>query len=89
MSLRSEIMVAVAEAILSTNGKFFAISFLTKAGEERTKTVRIGVASDGGKNTVEHKPEYIKVYVVGEKKWNNVNLENVMSIKCGNKSYSF
>lgn len=75
----------VFNMIKATNGRFFKVKFTTKNGELREKTVRVGVTKGlvGGINTTEHLSHYIKLFVVGERKYNNVNINNILGIKCG------
>lgn len=75
----------IGNIISATKGKFFRVVFYTKSGDIRVKTVRTGVKKGlvGGLNTTAHLNNYLKLFVVSEKKWNNVDINNIIGIKCG------
>lgn len=81
----------IRDVLRKTNGKVFSCEFFTKKGEYRKKAVRIGVRKGlvGGINTTAHLSNYEKVYVMSDRKYNNVDLNNIKSIKCGGIQYEF
>ena len=81
----------IKDLISSLGGKIFQVSFKTKSGSDRVKAVRAGVSKGvvGGLNTVAHKPEYVKLYVMNDRVYNNINVNNINKIVCGDLEYSF
>jgi hypothetical protein len=82
-----------------TSGKFFTVTFVKKDGTIRNLTVRTGVTSyltddpricvNGTSNTTAHIPKYFRAYDIHKKGYRTINLETIMSFKCGEIDIGF
>ncbi len=83
---KRNLLRAIAEA---QDGKVFTVTFVKKDGTVRTLNGRLGVTKHlkGGENTVAHKQEYLTVYDMQKGDYRNVNLDTVMSLRCGDVEY--
>lgn len=72
-----------------TRGGFFGIEFVKKDGSTRRLNARLGVRKGlaGGKNTVDHKPEYLTVWSRHDHSWRNVNVNTIRRVTFGGVEY--
>lgn len=78
------------ETILATKGKFFTVIFVKKDKSLRKMTCRIGVKKGlvGAGCSYEQKDNLMIVYDVINMGYRNVNLETILSFKCGDIRYN-
>ena len=78
--------------IETTNGKFFSVKFQKKDNSIREMTCRTGVTSKlktDKPSTTAHIEKYLTVYDVGVNNYRNINLESLLSFKCGSATINF
>lgn len=80
-AIRTEIVEAM------NTGKFFTVEFVKKDGTLRKMLARMGVTkhhrTDGTPSTTAHIEKYVTVYDIQAEGYRNINLETIVSFKCG------
>lgn len=79
------------EMLEMTRGKFFSVEFVKQDNTLRKMVARLGVKkhlrSGGAASNTSHIPKYVCAYDVQCKGYRNINLDTLVSIKCGHIQY--
>jgi len=69
--------------------RIFTVTFTKKNGDLRKMNCRLGVRSPlkGGENTTRYLPQYLTVFDMQKLAYRNVNLDTILDVKCGKKSW--
>lgn len=75
--------------IQDTKGKFFTVNFVKKDGNKRHMVARLGVKKylKGGENPAKNRDNLIVVFDVQKRAYRMINLDTLLSFKCGKKEY--
>jgi hypothetical protein len=79
----------IKQLIKQSKGKFFSAYFIKKNNEVRQINCRVGVVKylkGGDKTTIDY-PNLICVYDVKAKGYRNINLDTLLALKIGSKTY--
>tara|TARA_B100001093_G_scaffold170426_3_gene163306 strand:+ start:9117 stop:9371 length:255 start_codon:yes stop_codon:yes gene_type:complete len=79
------------EIIQETKGKFFTVNFIKKDGSKRHMLARTGVKKylKGGESPAKNRDNMIVVFDVHKRAYRMINLDTLLSFKCGNKEYYY
>lgn len=79
------------EIIQETKGKFFTVNFIKKDGTKRHMLARLGVKKylKGGENPAKNRDNLIVVFDVHKRAYRMINLDTLLSFKCGDKEYYY
>jgi len=77
--------------IEDTKGKFFTVNFIKKDGSKRHMLARIGVKKHlkGGESPAKNRDNLVVVFDVHKRAYRMINLDTLLSFKCGNKEYYY
>jgi hypothetical protein len=80
----------VKKMIQETNGKFFTVNFVKKNGNNRHMVARLGVKKylKGGENPAKNQDNLIVVFDIQKGAYRMINLDTLISFKCGKKIYN-
>ena len=79
------------EMIRDTKGKIFTVTFIKKDGTKRHMVARLGVKKylKGGENPAKNQENLIVVFDVQKSAYRMINLNTLISFKCGQKKYDY
>lgn len=74
----------------STNGKFFVVTFVKKDGSIRKMVCRFGVTKGvkGTGHALKEDSNIVRVYDIQKKEFRSINLETLLTFKCGQMTYN-